>query len=60
MTVLVNLTATGSYWTVSLPTVSTALTETSCYGIKSQCLLASTYPCNNVNYLGMHPWLEGK
>ena len=49
VTAVVNVTSEDAYWTVSLPRVASAITRTSCYGTKSQCLLASSVPCNNLN-----------
>ena len=49
VTVVVNRKSDNAYWTVSLPRVASAITRTTCYGMRSQCPLASNTPCNNVN-----------
>jgi len=55
ISILVNLTGDASFWTISLPKLASAITRTTCYGTRKECLLASVVPCTNMNQ-GMLPF----
>ena len=48
VTLLVNITDTSNFWSVSLPLNDTNKAESSCSGGTSVCNLATPTPCNNL------------